>query len=262
MHTFQKEIPAEHTSGDALQTTAADTTCPPAEDDKHPAASLPASGPDTSYPTSSANTTSYSEAESQAELVNVNISPPSTSQQPLTTSPESGTQQQSFGQVTSATATSLTSYTALESRAALASIARRLLRDVSLGVDVSFQKSLHPIGTDTSDAHSPPLSAPSRSTVALSAFLLNTLTPAEQRQVVRAMWRCGAGVIVSTNFCNPRRIFLFLCVGCHCTGYLSIFSTCLYFRFVFLILLYQRANGLFLFEGDHRHLQLNSLSLR
>jgi hypothetical protein len=112
-----------------------------------------------------------------------------------------------FGQSTSTIAISFTTpYTALKPRAALASIARHLLRDVPLGADVYFQNSLHAVATGTSDAHSSPPSAP----------VLNTLTPTEQRQVVRT----GAGVIVSTVFCNTGHICF---VGCHFTGYLSVF---------------------------------------
>ncbi|KAF8466518.1 hypothetical protein JB92DRAFT_3102820 [Gautieria morchelliformis] len=233
MHSFQKEVPAEHTpDGDALKTAAADaagttvpsdldavsrrdnTTCPPEDGDTHPAAALPASGPDTSQPpTSYPQSDSHTKAttKSQPEPVHPDISSPATAQQPPTTSselepepePEAQQHQQSFGRGTSTTATSLTSYTALEPRAALASIARRLLRAIPLPVDVSFQKSLHPTGTGMADAHPPPPHTQSGNTVALSAFLLNTLTYPEQRQVVRAMWRSGAGVIVIIDDASP-----------------------------------------------------------
>ena len=88
--------------------------------------------------------------------------------------------------------TNIITYTGIDKRDGLTTIARRLLRDVPLSTSISLQKSLHPQDrvSRASDV--------GLGTVGLSAFMLNALgNPNSRRELVKEMWESGADVLVS-----------------------------------------------------------------
>lgn len=85
---------------------------------------------------------------------------------------------------------SVSSFLAIENRDGLASVGKRLLRDLDLGdLNVTWSKTFR-------EAYRTPLSD-GRDTLALSAFMLTSLaTPQERKALVREMWESGAHVMV------------------------------------------------------------------
>ncbi|KIJ36933.1 hypothetical protein M422DRAFT_33984 [Sphaerobolus stellatus SS14] len=85
----------------------------------------------------------------------------------------------------------ITSYIALERRDGLSSIARRLLKDIPSNTTVNFNKYLHNEDRVSKGSET------GQRTIALSAFLLNTITSGYARKdLLKEIWYSGADVIV------------------------------------------------------------------
>lgn len=84
----------------------------------------------------------------------------------------------------------LESYIAIEERDGLSNIARKLLKDVPTASHVSIQREL------TTEQPSPRM-IHDKKTVAISAFLLNTIqTTGSKKAILREMWNSGADLMV------------------------------------------------------------------
>jgi hypothetical protein len=171
MHTFRREQPlSQHITEPQLKDTKviAAITQPDPESGHHKNMQ-PASSP-----------------------LNEHISPdPTSASQVSAPTPEIQQQVHDHADDLSLRGTNIVTYTAIEKRDGLSTIARRLLRDIPLRASVSLQKSFHP-----SD-HVPRASDLGLGTVGLSAFMLSSLgNPTLRRVMVKEMWDSGADVLV------------------------------------------------------------------
>ncbi|KAF8665511.1 hypothetical protein AX16_000525 [Volvariella volvacea WC 439] len=90
----------------------------------------------------------------------------------------------------------VSSYLGIDKRDGLVSVGKKLLRDVNLGdSNISWQKTFR-------EENKMPLSE-GHDVLALSAFMLTTLTPLARKALVKEMWESGAHVIVLLDHNTP-----------------------------------------------------------